>query len=118
VRSSRRSRSTADLLDDPLSTEVYERVLVDLTARQIRPLLLQLSEREREIVARRAAGESLREIGRHLGVSGQRVQALEGRALAKLRTAASVGVDSQPRLLTSRGAGDDPAATHSREEER
>jgi RNA polymerase sigma factor (sigma-70 family) len=93
-RASQHDRAIPDLLEDPLATETYERVLMDLTATQVRPLLLRLSDREREILARRADGESLREIGRRLGVSGQRVQALEGRALAKLRTAASAGVDT------------------------
>jgi RNA polymerase sigma factor (sigma-70 family) len=108
----------ADLLEDPLAAETYEHVLVDLTARQLRPLLLQLSERERTILMRRAAGQSLREIGRSLGVSGQRVQTIEGRALAKVRTAASAGVDSQPRVLTSSVAGAVPAGDHLDEEER
>ena len=108
-QASRRGVQTADLLEDPLAAETYEHVLVDLTARQLRPLLLQLSERERTILMRRAAGQSLREIGRSLGVSGQRVQTIEGRALAKLRTAASAGVDSQPRVLTSSVAGPLPA---------
>jgi RNA polymerase primary sigma factor len=96
-----RGESTADLLEDPLAADAYERVLVDMTAAQLRPLLLQLSERERELPARHASGESLRQIGRSLGVSGQRVQAIEGRALAKIRTAALSGVDTQPRLLTT-----------------
>lgn len=108
----------ADLLDDPLAGDAYERVLADLTAQQVRPLLLQLSERERTVLARRGAGESLREIGRSLGVSGQRVQAIEGRALAKVRTAASIGVDTQPRLLTSPDAGVLPASPDLSEEER
>ena len=95
----------ADLLEDPLAADAYERVLVDLTADQLRPALLRLSGREREILARRARGESLRQVGRSLGVSAQRVQAVEGRALAKVRTAAGVGVDTQPRLITSSGAG-------------
>jgi RNA polymerase sigma factor (sigma-70 family) len=116
-RTSPRGVSTADLLEDPLAAETYEHVLIDLTARQLRPLLLQLSERERTILARRAAGQSLREIGRSLGVSGQRVQAVEGRALAKLRTGASAGVDTQPRLLTSSVAGDVPAGNPTLDEE-
>lgn len=95
----------ADLLEDPLAADAYERVLVDLTSDQLRPALLQLSEREREILARRASGESLRQVGRTLGVSAQRVQAVEGRALAKVRTAAGVGVDTQPRLITSSSTG-------------
>jgi RNA polymerase primary sigma factor len=109
---------TADLLDDPLAGDAYERVLADLTAEQLRPLLLQLSERERAVLGRRGAGESLREIGRSLGVSGQRVQAIEGRALAKVRTAASVGVDTHPRLLTPPDAGVLPAQPNLSEEER
>jgi RNA polymerase primary sigma factor len=116
-RASDREVSTADLLEDPLAAETYERVLIDLTARQLRPLLLQLSERERTILMQRAAGRSLREIGRSLGVSGQRVQAVESRALAKLRTAASAGVDSTPRLLTSSSAGALPAANPTLDEE-
>jgi RNA polymerase sigma factor (sigma-70 family) len=112
-----RGALTADLLEDPLAAETYEHVLTDLTARQLRPLLLQLSERERTILMRRAAGQSLREIGRSLGVSGQRVQAVEGRALAKLRTAASAGVDSQRRLLTSSLAGDLPTGNPTLDEE-
>ncbi len=103
------SAAPADLLEDPLAAEAYERVLIDLTAEQLRPALLQLSEREREILARRGDGESLRVIGRELGVSAQRVQAVEGRALAKVRTAAGVGVDAQPRLITSSIAGVLPA---------
>ena len=109
----------AELLEDPVVADEYERVLVDVTAAQLRPALLRLSGREREILARRGAGESLREIGRSLGVSGQRVQAIEGRALAKVRTAATVGVDTQPRLLTHSSAGAGPASSpNSSEEER
>lgn len=62
-----------------------------MTATQVRPLLLELSEREREIVARRAEGASLREMGRELGVSGERVRVVEERAMAKLRAAAVAG---------------------------
>ena len=113
-----RDEVPGDLLEDPLATEAYERVLVDLTSEQLRPVLLQLSEREREVLARRAAGESLRQIGRALGVSGQRVQAVEGRALAKVRTAACIGVDARPRLITSSAAGVLPVrnSTHDEEE--
>jgi RNA polymerase primary sigma factor len=112
-----RQTVTADLLEDPLAAEQYEQVLIDLTAEQLRPALLMLSEREREIMARRSAGESLREIGRRLGISGQRVQAIEARALAKMRTAASIGVDTQPRLITSPVAGAVPATNSTLAEE-
>ena len=91
----------ADLLEDPLGAEAYEQVLVRLTAQQLEPLLLQLTQREREIMGLRAYGASLRDVGRQLGVSGERVRAVEARSLAKVRAAALAGVDSRPRALTS-----------------
>jgi len=92
-----------DLVADEVREREYERVLEEVTADQLRPLLLRLSEREREILRARANGESLRTIGRRLGVSGQRVRAIEARALARTRAAANLGVDTPPRLLTRRG---------------
>jgi RNA polymerase sigma factor (sigma-70 family) len=94
----------ADLLEYPLSTDAFEQVLTRVTSQQLRPALLRLSEREREVLAARAAGDSLRTIGRRLGVSGERVRTIEERALARVRTAARSGVDTSPRALT-RGGG-------------
>jgi RNA polymerase sigma factor (sigma-70 family) len=91
----------ADLLEDPLGADAYEQVLVRLTARQLEPLLLRLTQREREIVGLRADGASLRDVGRQLGVSGERVRAVEARSLAKVRASALAGVDSYPPALTS-----------------
>ena len=91
---------SADLLEDPLGAEAYESVLVRVTGDQLRPLLLTLTEREREVLTARAGGESLRQIGRRLGISGERVRTVEGRAQAKVRAAAVTGVDTGPRLLT------------------
>lgn len=74
-----RDEVPGDLLEDPLATEAYERVLVDLTSEQLRPVLLQLSEREREVLARRAAGNRYaRSVGRSASLDS--VQAVEGRA--------------------------------------
>jgi RNA polymerase primary sigma factor len=73
-----------DLVVDPLGQDAFEDVIARVTADQIRPLLLGLPEREREILARRANDEPLRAIARSLGVSHQRVAALEERALSKL----------------------------------
>jgi RNA polymerase sigma factor (sigma-70 family) len=78
-----------DLLEDPLGEAAYFDVLLRVTGEQVLPLLLELSEREREILERRAAGASLREVGRDLGVSGERVRVVEERALAKVRAAAT-----------------------------
>ena len=94
---------SADLVEYPLGGEAYERVLMRLTEQQIRPLILQLTARERDILAARGAGESLRTIGRRLGVSAERVRTIEGRALAKLRVSAAAGVDGGRRLLTRVG---------------
>jgi RNA polymerase sigma factor (sigma-70 family) len=80
-----------DLVEDPLGSEAYEDVLTRVTADQIRPLLLALPEREREILERRAGDETLRAVARSLGLSHQRVAALEERAFAKLRAAAQPG---------------------------
>lgn len=94
----------ADLVDSPLAGDEFEQVLTRITSEQLRPLLLRLSERERTVLAARASGESLRTIGRRLGVSGERVRTIEERALARIRAAAKLGVDTSPRLIT-RGGG-------------
>jgi hypothetical protein len=39
-------------------------------------------------------------------VSGERVRSIEERALARVRAAAHLGVDTGPRLLTRRGEPD------------
>ena len=96
----------ADLVEYPLAAEEFEQVLVRVTSEQLRPLLLRLSERERAVLAARAAGESLRTIGRRLGVSGERVRTIEERALARVRAAARLEVDTSPRLITRGGGGE------------
>lgn len=78
----------ADLLVEPLALDAYEEVLEKVTAAQLRPLMLQLTEREREVLSARTAGQSLRQVGRRLGVSQERVRQIEDRALSKLRAGA------------------------------
>jgi RNA polymerase sigma factor (sigma-70 family) len=73
-----------DLISDPLGQDAFEDVISRVTASQVRPHLLGLPEREREILTRRANDEPLRAIARSLGLSHQRVAALEERALSKL----------------------------------
>lgn len=79
-----------DLVTDPLGNDAYEDVITRVTAAQVRPLLLALPEREREILDRRANDETLRDVGRSLGLSHQRVAALEERAFSKVRAAADI----------------------------
>ncbi|MDX6542076.1 MAG: polymerase primary sigma factor [Gaiellales bacterium] len=77
-----------DLVEDPLSSQTYDDVIARVTATQIRPLLLALPERERDILERRANDETLRTVARALGLSHQRVATLEERAIAKLNASA------------------------------
>jgi RNA polymerase primary sigma factor len=92
-----------DLVSHSVGGEDFDGVLEAVAAAQIRPLLLRLTERERLILRARTDGESLRTIGRRLGVSGERVRSIEQRALARLQAAANLGVDTHPPLLTQRG---------------
>jgi RNA polymerase sigma factor (sigma-70 family) len=78
-----------DLVEDPVSNDTYDDVITRVTATQIRPLLLALPQREREILDRRANDETLRTVARALGLSHQRVATLEERALSKLNATAS-----------------------------
>jgi RNA polymerase sigma factor (sigma-70 family) len=73
-----------DLVIDPLGQDAFEDVISRITASQVRPHLVGLPEREREILTRRAKDEPLRTIARSLGLSHQRVAALEQRALSRL----------------------------------
>jgi RNA polymerase sigma factor (sigma-70 family) len=75
-------------------------VLDHVSAGQLRPLLVRLTEREREVLAARADGASLRTIGRRLGVSGERVRKIEQQARAKVSAAAD-RVDTKRLLVTS-----------------
>ena len=68
-------------------------VLGAVTGSRLRALMTTLTEREREVLRWRfglgTEELSLRQIGRRLGMSGERVRQIEHRALAKLRTAAT-----------------------------
>jgi RNA polymerase sigma factor (sigma-70 family) len=91
-----------DLVADPLSTEAYEDVIARVAATQIQPLLLALPEREREILDRRSRDETLRAVARSLGLSHQRVAALEERAISKIKTAANAGSEGSQQLSRGR----------------
>jgi RNA polymerase sigma factor (sigma-70 family) len=91
-----------DLLEDPMAEGAYEAVLDAVAGAQVAPLLLRLTEREREVLAARLRGDSLRTIGRALGLSGERVRAIEQQARAKLDAAAS-RVDTTRLLVTRTG---------------
>jgi RNA polymerase primary sigma factor len=81
-----------ELIADPLAEDEYEQVITSIASSQLRDLLSGLSDRERAVLTARFGldgdAESLRDIARRLGVSGERVRQLENRALGKLRAAA------------------------------
>jgi RNA polymerase sigma factor (sigma-70 family) len=83
--------SLGDLLEDPLSGAAYEDVVDAIAGVQLRALLSELTEREREVVRARfgfdGEAERLVDIGARLGISAERVRQIEERALAKLRAA-------------------------------
>jgi RNA polymerase primary sigma factor len=96
------SEDGMDLVEDPIAASEYEAVLDAVAAAQVEPLLLRLTERERDVLAARARGDSLRTIGRALGLSGERVRTLERQALAKIDAAAN-RVDTSRLLVTKTG---------------
>ena len=58
--------------------------LVDETPASITPDLSSLTDNERHVLLARAAGETLRETGRSLGLSGERARQIETKAREKL----------------------------------
>ena len=82
-----------DLVDDPLAVDAYEQLLEHSEIEQIRALLGSLNERERMVLRARygldAPEQSLRDLGRSIGLTGERVRQIEQRALGKLRSAAT-----------------------------
>jgi RNA polymerase sigma factor (sigma-70 family) len=78
-----------DLLVDPLSEQAYQDVVTRITSESVRALLSTLTEREQQVLGWRMGLDgdelSLRQIGRRLGMSAERVRQIEQRALLKLR---------------------------------
>jgi len=97
-----RSEDGIDLLEDPIAAGELEAVFDAVAGAQVAPLLLRLTERERTVLAARSRGDSLRTIGRALGLSGERVRKVERQALAKIAAAAS-RVDTSRLLVTDTG---------------
>jgi RNA polymerase sigma factor (sigma-70 family) len=82
-----------DLIADPVAEEAYERVDRRLEIEQLRSFTGALGDRELEVLRShyglQRPSQTLREIGRVLGLSAERVRQIEECALAKLRWAAA-----------------------------
>jgi len=80
-----------DLVPDPGAEEAYDDVVERADAPDLEALLVVLSDREREVIARRfglgRVPQTLADIGRLMGVTRERVRQIEARALVKLRAA-------------------------------
>lgn len=77
-----------DMIHDPNDPLPDEQAMKLVAMSQIESLLNTLSDREAEVIRRRkgfgAPAQSLREIGKTLGISGEMVRQIEARAMAKL----------------------------------
>lgn len=87
-------RRVGTVLADPHAEDAYDRVLMRLECDHLDVLLSGLQARER-VVLRAHFGldgpeQTLRTIGRRLGLSAERVRQIEQHALAELRVAAGV----------------------------
>jgi RNA polymerase sigma factor (sigma-70 family) len=85
------SATLGDLLEDPHAHEAYDGVAEQMAIEQIPTLLAELDDRERSVIRARFGldGEqrTLRDLGRQLGVSAERVRQIEEASLGKMRAA-------------------------------
>jgi RNA polymerase sigma factor (sigma-70 family) len=83
--------TVGDMIIDPVAEQAYEHVLDTIEVREVHDLADQLDERERAVLrAHYGLGEpaqTLNQIGRALGLTGERARQIEAGALHKLREA-------------------------------
>ncbi len=92
----------ADLIADQTMVSPADAATAALLPAEIAKLLSVLNERDREVIVLHfgLAGEprTLDEIGRHLGVSRERIRQMEARAMALLRKPANAAADTRELL--------------------
>jgi RNA polymerase sigma factor (sigma-70 family) len=84
-----------DMLVDPGGEDEYDRVVERIGANEVRLLADNLDERGREVLLEHYGlgrpPQTLRQIGRHFGLSAERVRQIEEQALDGLRAALAAG---------------------------
>jgi RNA polymerase sigma factor (sigma-70 family) len=95
--------TVADLIADQSRPSTADAATAALLPGEVEKLLLVLNERDRRVIVLRFgldAGEpcTLDEIGRHLGVSRERVRQMEARAMALLRKPSNAVIDLRDLL--------------------
>jgi RNA polymerase sigma factor (sigma-70 family) len=93
----------ADLIADQSSLSTADAATAALLPAEVEKLLLVLNDRDRQVIILRFGldeGEprTLDEIGRHLGVSRERVRQMEARAMALLRKPSNAVIDVRELL--------------------
>jgi RNA polymerase sigma factor (sigma-70 family) len=79
-----------DIVEDRLAESPFEAAAVTLLPYEVKRLLAQLNEREREIVwlrfgLDRGEPRTLEEVGEHFNLTRERIRQIEARAMSKLR---------------------------------
>jgi RNA polymerase sigma factor (sigma-70 family) len=92
-----------DTLRDPEAEEAYEELGTRMNVAEVPRLLEHLSERERGVVegryGLRSEERTLRDLGKTMGITAERVRQIEQAALAKMRTAHSQPASERPVLV-------------------
>jgi RNA polymerase sigma factor (sigma-70 family) len=101
--SSEATATVADLITDPSSVSPADAAAAAMLPDEVAKLLEVLNERDRQVIVLRYGLDqgvpcTLDEIGRHLGVSRERVRQMEARAMALLRKPAHAVSDTRELL--------------------
>ncbi len=96
-------RTPHEMLVDPVGEDEYERIVECVGASELRLLTDLLEERERRVLFEHygldCQPQTLRQIGRHFGLSAERVRQIEENALNGLRSAlVAKDIERAPRL--------------------
>lgn len=90
------SSTKGETIEDPAATQAFQRAEDDIYTEELHTALetamsQHLTEREADVLRRRYyAGQTLQAIGKELGVRGERVRIIEGKAIRKMKGLSSI----------------------------